>query len=281
LPFQHFAQDGPPSGMMVAHMYLQEKDASHPAPYSKKVINDLLKNQLNYSGLVITDDLDMKGALFNDLSYNERVLLSLKAGTDMIMIAWSYDKQDEVIDFLENKVNSGEFSLKDLNSKVSRIIHIKELLNKPKFNTDEFHNLIESKYYRDTLVDIARASYNEVLKKVTARPIKPILYSDDEFTRKVLKRTPSSISQKSLSELSQRNPNLHAIIHIRNKKDFLKIEPYLKVHPEHLAIINTSMYFRVPKKISQKSLATINHSHYHPLMGSIIDNSISEGFAQK
>ncbi|MCB0410972.1 MAG: glycoside hydrolase family 3 protein, partial [Bdellovibrionales bacterium] len=62
IPFQNFIINNQLSAIMVAHVSYPELDDSHlPATYSKKIVTDLLRDQMGYNGLIITDDLEMLG----------------------------------------------------------------------------------------------------------------------------------------------------------------------------------------------------------------------------
>lgn len=82
--FRHFADQV--DSMMMGHISFTglEKDGP-PASLSPAMINGLLREELGFSGLVMTDDLDM-GAILNHYEFDETMRLGLAAGNDLLMI---------------------------------------------------------------------------------------------------------------------------------------------------------------------------------------------------
>ena len=86
LPFQRLI-DNQLSGIMVAHIYFPaiEKQKNLSSSLSPLVVTNLLKHQMGFEGLVVTDALDMKGATTS--SGNENIaLMALKAGNDILLL---------------------------------------------------------------------------------------------------------------------------------------------------------------------------------------------------
>ncbi len=82
--FRAFA--GRVDSMMVAHVHYAELDpVARPASLSPVIINDLLRGDLGFDGLVMTDDLDM-GAILNTTSFDEMLSQGVAAGNDLLMI---------------------------------------------------------------------------------------------------------------------------------------------------------------------------------------------------
>ena len=72
--------------MMIGHIAISGLDAvNRPASLSPVIIRDLLRRDMGFEGLVMTDDLDM-GAILNDYGLDETMRLGIEAGNDMLMI---------------------------------------------------------------------------------------------------------------------------------------------------------------------------------------------------
>jgi beta-N-acetylhexosaminidase len=72
--------------MMIGHIAVSGLDPiSRPASLSPVVIGDLLRRDMGFEGLVMTDDLDM-GAILNHYGFDETMRLGIEAGNDMLMI---------------------------------------------------------------------------------------------------------------------------------------------------------------------------------------------------
>lgn len=111
--------------IMVAHILFPALDADNPSSLSKKVIDDLLRGEMGYKGVVITDDLTMR-AIVNDYTVAEAALKSFLAGSDLLLVAGDYNNQLETIRKLNAAVKSGDISKERLNSSVRRILQLKE-----------------------------------------------------------------------------------------------------------------------------------------------------------
>jgi beta-N-acetylhexosaminidase len=89
--------------VMVCHAHYPSLDpqGSVPASLSRNVITGLLREELGYRGLVMTDDLDM-GAILNDYALEETLHLALAAGADMAMICHRVDQLENARAILES-----------------------------------------------------------------------------------------------------------------------------------------------------------------------------------
>jgi beta-N-acetylhexosaminidase len=79
VPFRHLA-DMPLA--MTAHVVYSAIDPKRPATTSKKVIRDVIRGEIGYDGLVMSDDLSMK-ALAGD--FGKRTKAAIKAGCDVVL----------------------------------------------------------------------------------------------------------------------------------------------------------------------------------------------------
>jgi beta-N-acetylhexosaminidase len=72
--------------MMICHGWYPSLEAQKtPASLSRRVITDLLRSEFSFSGLVMTDDLDM-GAILNGYGLEQTIRLAIGAGNDLVMI---------------------------------------------------------------------------------------------------------------------------------------------------------------------------------------------------
>lgn len=112
--------------IMAAHIYFPalESKAGLPATLSKALLNDLLREELNFKGLIITDDLEM-AAVANSFSTAEAAVRTVKAGSDLILIAHSYQQQKAAVDAVKKAVQTGRISEKRIEKSVKRIIKLK------------------------------------------------------------------------------------------------------------------------------------------------------------
>ena len=116
--------------IMVSHYKYTAFDAENSATLSPAIMTELLRNELGFSGVIITDDFDM-GAISK--YHDEKVLgvQSVKAGADIILSCHEYEKQQKIYDGIFEAVKSGEISEERINDSVRRILKMKlELLDR-------------------------------------------------------------------------------------------------------------------------------------------------------
>ncbi|KPJ99128.1 MAG: glycoside hydrolase family 3 [Desulfobacterales bacterium SG8_35] len=89
-PFRQAIKIGVAS-IMTSHTIYQHLDPEKPATLSKKILTGLLRNELGYEGVVITDDLEM-GAIEKEGDLGHAALQAFEAGADLILICQSHEK---------------------------------------------------------------------------------------------------------------------------------------------------------------------------------------------
>ena len=106
--------------VMVGHLNIPVIDTT-VSTLSYKLVTEMLKHEMGYQGIVVTDALNMKGVSDN-LSPADVTLAAYKAGVDMLLMP---DDVPEALDKIEAAVNSGECSMEDLNERVRKILLLK------------------------------------------------------------------------------------------------------------------------------------------------------------
>ena len=71
--------------IMVSHVYLLDKDAQFPASMSKEIIENLLRRQLKFDGVVISDDMLMGG--LKGFTLNQKIINFINAGGDILLFS--------------------------------------------------------------------------------------------------------------------------------------------------------------------------------------------------
>ncbi len=116
------------STVMVAHIWYPalEPQTNLPASLSANIVTGLLREEMGYDGLVITDALDMD-AIDTVYSYPNASLRAIKAGVDLVIAAHvSLEAQAAGIQAVVDAVRSGELSEERVNQSVRRILGAKE-----------------------------------------------------------------------------------------------------------------------------------------------------------
>jgi beta-N-acetylhexosaminidase len=93
--------------MMVCHgWYPVFERKKKPASLSYRVVTDLLRGELSFDGLVMTDDLDM-GAILNEYPFHEMLRLTFAAGNDLAMICHRVEKIGDALEVIEKLPRRG------------------------------------------------------------------------------------------------------------------------------------------------------------------------------
>lgn len=114
--------------VMIAHILLPKIDSNNPATFSKTVITDILRNELNFNGIVITDDMEM-GAISKNYNIEDASVESIIAGSDIVLVCHTYDKQVAVINGLITAVQNNIISEERIDESVYRILKLKQKYN--------------------------------------------------------------------------------------------------------------------------------------------------------
>ena len=122
--------------MMICHgWYPCFEEKKTPASLSHRVVTQLLRDELGFDGLVMTDDLDM-GAILNEYSFDEMLRLTFAAGNDLAMICHRIDKADEALGVIE------KLPRKQINRALESVAAFKSKMQPPtKFSESAFRKL--------------------------------------------------------------------------------------------------------------------------------------------
>ena len=123
-PFQAAIGEGV-SAIMTSHAVYPSLDAHHPATLSYAIITELLRKQLEFQKLIITDDLEM-GAIKKNMGVPEGAVKAFEAGNDVLLICEDQSLVRESMDRLRNRLLKNEALLLRLHESVDRIMAAKE-----------------------------------------------------------------------------------------------------------------------------------------------------------
>ena len=133
--FPYYRMVGLTPFIMTAHILFPELDPDYPATFSKKILTDLLRYEMGFEGIIITDSLKMKAAFDEEISMGEVAICAFEAGADILLIGGKLliDADDdehvqevkEVRDALIAAVQSGRISGERLRDSLERILLVK------------------------------------------------------------------------------------------------------------------------------------------------------------
>ena len=137
--------------IMIAHIALPNITGSYiPASLSKDIVDGILRKELGFNGVVITDAIEMK-ALADNYSLEEICSNAINAGVDIILMP-----QDPIVtvDTIEQLVQNGEITQERIDESVKRILTMKhknnmyeeQELNKENIGTQEHIDIVNSVY---------------------------------------------------------------------------------------------------------------------------------------
>lgn len=107
--------------ILVSHLIYPCYDAAHSASQSRAVMTDLLRGQLGYQGIILTDDLEM-GAVANHVPLRQAGANAVVAGADLVLVCHEYPHEEEVYLGIKDAVDAGEISEERLDASVRRIV---------------------------------------------------------------------------------------------------------------------------------------------------------------
>jgi beta-N-acetylhexosaminidase len=122
-PFRAAVKAGVPM-VMVGHLVYPSIDPEHPASLSKDAIS-MLREDLGFEGVVVTDDLAMAGASGGGPPARAAVE-AVRAGADLLIISSPPQQQADAYDAVVAAVRSGELSRTQIRESVGRILEVKE-----------------------------------------------------------------------------------------------------------------------------------------------------------
>jgi beta-glucosidase-like glycosyl hydrolase/CubicO group peptidase (beta-lactamase class C family) len=129
------------AGVMVAHLSIPslEPNASLPSSLSKNVVTGLLKEEMGYKGLIITDALNMKGSA-NFASSKEINLAAILAGNDLLDVPLNIPA---TVERFKEALKSGELTEERLDHSVRKILKTKYWAGLNNYQPIETSNLID------------------------------------------------------------------------------------------------------------------------------------------
>lgn len=128
--------------VMVTHIKYPAYDKENPASISSIIMHDLLRERLGYTGIVVTDDLEM-GAVNKYFTYEDLGCQAVASGADMLLVCHTEENQKKVFNGILNGVHSGKISEERIDEAVQRILtHKYRNITDIKANADEAAEIV-------------------------------------------------------------------------------------------------------------------------------------------
>jgi beta-N-acetylhexosaminidase len=114
------------ASIMTAHILIPTLDEHRPGTLSKRIVTDMLKGELGYRGLVLSDDLDMK-AISGRYSLEEATVMAIGAGCDAVLMCGAdQDVQARSLEAVIKAVEDGRIPVKRAEDALIRHRRVKE-----------------------------------------------------------------------------------------------------------------------------------------------------------
>jgi len=131
-PYQKLNDEELLNAVMVGHIINRKIDGVFPATLSKIFLQDILRKQIGFKGVIVSDDMQM-AAISNNYGFNEAIMMAVNAGCDIIYtfnnISGGYDKDIayKVRDIIFNAVKENKIEEKRITESYNRILDLKKI----------------------------------------------------------------------------------------------------------------------------------------------------------
>ena len=123
-PFRNLVSAGLPDAILTAHVFNAKLDPKYPATLSHAAITGILRGQLGWDKVVLSDDMQM-GAIRDAFGYADALRLAIEAGIDILTIAnqqvFEVGIVSHTIDLIEEMVSSGQIHADRIDGSYRRI----------------------------------------------------------------------------------------------------------------------------------------------------------------
>jgi len=119
IPYQQLIENNYSQMVMTAHIVNTNIDPNYPATLSPLFIQNILRDQLNFKGVVVSDDMHM-GAIVDNYGFNEALVKAINAGCDMLIISnngstYNENIAKETVETIFKAIKRGEISENKIN----------------------------------------------------------------------------------------------------------------------------------------------------------------------
>ena len=132
LPYKELINNNSLNAIMISHIFHSELDKKYPATLSKLIIRDLLRREMGFDGIVISDDPQMK-AISNKYDLETVLKLMINAGVDIFCFGNNLIYDPNIVQkvhlVIERLLDKNKISENDIKKSYLRIIKIKSQIN--------------------------------------------------------------------------------------------------------------------------------------------------------
>ncbi len=123
-PFRHAIHHGL-QAMMTAHVHYPALDPTCPATLSPRILSGLLRQELGFSGVILSDDLEMR-AILDHANVGDAAIRSLQAGADMLLICKSRVLATDTFHTIRHGLTTQQLDDNQVEASLARIHAVKQ-----------------------------------------------------------------------------------------------------------------------------------------------------------
>ncbi|HZS77625.1 MAG TPA: glycoside hydrolase family 3 N-terminal domain-containing protein [Ktedonobacteraceae bacterium] len=124
VPYRTMIDEGIVPMVMVTHILNPQLDPNLPTSLSPNVVTGILRDQMHFNGVIISDTLWM-GGISNTYNLAQAAVLAVKAGTDLLLGPRGLQDTVMMLTGLKQSVTSGQISMAQIDASVQRILEMK------------------------------------------------------------------------------------------------------------------------------------------------------------
>jgi len=115
---------------MMAHIMNTNIDPDNPATLSSIFLQDILRSRLNYEGVIVSDDMQMR-AITIHFGFKEAIVKAINAGCDLLIFSNNGSQYDEdiaqkIVEAIKKALREGKITEEEISSSYNRIKELKE-----------------------------------------------------------------------------------------------------------------------------------------------------------
>ncbi|MBN2532712.1 MAG: glycoside hydrolase family 3 C-terminal domain-containing protein [Spirochaetales bacterium] len=146
-------------GIMTAHTIYPAYDNTYPSTLTGKILTDLLRNELGFNGVIVSDAIGM-AAILKQWPLPKACIMAINAGVDTILLKADDESRSQCFFGIKQAVEKGELPEERLNDCVRRILNMKYdqgLFKKAgKMDPEQTKAVVRSKEVIDFSMDVAK-----------------------------------------------------------------------------------------------------------------------------
>lgn len=148
-PYELLIDDGYKDLVMSGHLFNENIDTLYPASLSTFALDSLLRNELGFEGIIVSDEMFMQ-AISANFGFEEAVVQAVIAGTDILLYSTNFYEEQPlvpyIIDLIETKVNENVIPVSRIEEAYDRITALKQERQIITSTDDSFASILPENY---------------------------------------------------------------------------------------------------------------------------------------